>query len=63
MVLAQVTSSYSEHFLTINEEILRRLKPTSKEYTGKRAVLVFFESNEELEVRVVWCVRYGGGAV
>jgi len=45
----QVASSLSEHRLAINEEIMKRLKPTSASYTGKRAVIVFFESHEELE--------------
>ena len=50
LVTGQMTSNNSEHHLAINEEIMKRLKPTSKSYTGKRAVIVFFESIEELEV-------------
>ena len=45
-----MTSNNSEHHLAINDEIMKRLKPTSKSYSGKRAVIVFFESIEELEV-------------
>lgn len=45
----KMASTANEHFLTITDEIKRRLQPTSKQYQGKRAVLVFFESNEVLE--------------
>lgn len=45
----QVALSSSEHFIAINNEIVKRLKPTSHTVSGKRAVLVFFESIEELD--------------
>ena len=45
----KMTTTASEHFLAIADEIKRRLKPTDKTYKGQRAVLVFFESNEVLE--------------
>ena len=45
----QVASNSGEHFIAINNEIVKRLKPTDHKYTGKRAVLVFFESIEELD--------------
>jgi len=45
----QVTPSKSEHLIAIAEEISKRLKPTSASYKGKRAVIVFFESIDELE--------------
>ena len=45
----RVTPSPSEHHIEITNEITKRLRPTDPAYKGKRAVLVFFESIEELE--------------
>ncbi|EOD26333.1 hypothetical protein EMIHUDRAFT_205325 [Emiliania huxleyi CCMP1516] len=45
----KVSESKNEHFLMITDEISRRLKPTSQSYDGKRSVLVFFESLDELQ--------------
>jgi len=50
----QVAPSQSEHYLAITNEIIKRLKPTQQQYSGKRAVLVFFESTDELESFYNW---------